>query len=212
MQGERTFQIKSFQPKHACRRSYNNHLVNSTYLAHKYMDKLRDDPNIKVGPMQKTVWRKSMVDVSRPQLYRAKKKKAREVIEGDQKVQYAKVYDYCETVRLHNPNSVMQVVVDRPNEDMLRPNFELPPVFQRLYVGFAARRTGFVGGCRPIIGLDGCHLKGIYGGQLLYALGSNGNNNYFPISWTVVETESKDSWVWFLRQLMDDIGSVDDMG
>ncbi|KAL7253648.1 hypothetical protein ACSBR1_008065 [Camellia fascicularis] len=71
-----------------------------------------------------------MVDVSRPQLYRAKKK-AREVIEGYQRVQYAKVYDYCEIVRLHNPNSVMQVVVDRPNEDMLRPNFELPPVFQR---------------------------------------------------------------------------------
>ena len=55
MQGERTFQIKSFQPKHACGRSYNNHLVNSTYLAHKYMDKFRNDPNIKVGPMQKTV-------------------------------------------------------------------------------------------------------------------------------------------------------------
>ncbi|KAL7240419.1 hypothetical protein ACSBR2_006132 [Camellia fascicularis] len=145
------------------------------------MDKLRDDPNIKVGPMQKTVWRELMVDVSRPQLYRAKKK-AREAIEGDQRVQYTKVYDYCETMRLHNPNSVMQVVVDRPNEDMLRSNFELPQVFQRLYVGFTALRTGFVGGCRPIIGLDGCHLKRIYDGQLLCALGRDGNNNYFPIS------------------------------
>ena len=63
---------------------YNNHLVNSTYLAHKYMDKLRDGPNIKVRLMQKTVWRELMVDVSRPQLYMAKKN-AREVIEGDQR-------------------------------------------------------------------------------------------------------------------------------
>ncbi|GMQ04192.1 hypothetical protein CsSME_00049695 [Camellia sinensis var. sinensis] len=157
--------------------------------------------------MQKTVWRELMVDVSRPQLYKAKKK-AREVIEGDQRVQYVKVYDYCEIVRLHNPNSVMQVVVDRHNEDMLRPNLELPTVFQSLYVGFAALRTRFVGGCRPIIGLDGCHLKGIYGGQLLCALGRDGNNNYFPNLWAPVEAESKDSCVWFLRQLMDDIGSV----
>ncbi|KAL7229974.1 hypothetical protein ACSBR2_008511 [Camellia fascicularis] len=88
----------------------------------------------------------------------------------------------------------MQVVVDRPHEDILRPNLELPPVFQRLYVGFASLRTGFVGGCRPIIILDGCHLKGIYGGQLLCALGRDGNDNYFPISWAAVEAESKDSW------------------
>jgi hypothetical protein len=53
-------------------------------------------------------------------------------------------------------------------------------------------------GCRPIIGLDGCHLKGVYGGQLLSAVGRAGNDNLFPIAMAVVEAKTKDSWTWFL--------------
>ncbi|CAB4279374.1 unnamed protein product [Prunus armeniaca] len=36
---------------------------------------------------------------------------------------------------------------------------ELPPLFQRLYVCLDACKKGFLTGCRPIIGVDECHLK-----------------------------------------------------
>ena len=41
-------------------------------------------------------------------------------------------------------------------------------------------KRGFLVACRPIIGLDGCHLKGEYGHKLLVAVGRDPNDNYFP--------------------------------
>ena len=64
-----------------------------------------------------------------------------------------------------------------------------------------------MGGCRPIIGLDGCHLKERFGGQILSAIARDANDNIFPVAFAVVEQENKDSWVWFLQQFLDDIGN-----
>ena len=60
--------------------------------------------------------------------------------------------------------------------------------------------------CRPFIGVDGCHLKNKYGGQLLIAVGRDPNDQYLPIAFAMVETESKETWRWFLTNLLDDIG------
>ena len=40
------------------------------------------------------------------------------------------------------------------------------PKFKRMYIRYNAQKLGFLGDCRPIIGLDGCHLKGRFGGHL----------------------------------------------
>ncbi|XP_057434675.1 uncharacterized protein LOC130727535 [Lotus japonicus] len=82
------------------------------------------------------------------------------------------------------------------------------PVFERIYVCFEATKTAFAKHCRPLIGLDGCFLKGLYGGQLLSAVGKDGNNQMFPIAFAVVEAETKDSWTWFLNILLHDMNSV----
>ena len=68
-----------------------------------------------------------------------------------------------------------------------------------------------MGGCRPIIGLDGCHLKGRFGGQILSAIVRDANDNIFPVAFAVVEQENKDSWVWFLQQFSDDIGNSEQL-
>jgi hypothetical protein len=39
----------------------------------------------------------------------------------------------------------------------------------------------------PIIGLDGCFLKGYYGGQILAAIGRDPNDQMLPIAFAVVE-------------------------
>ncbi|KAL0408258.1 UNVERIFIED_CONTAM: hypothetical protein Sradi_1760200 [Sesamum radiatum] len=62
----------------------------------------------------------------------------------------------------------------------------------------------------PIIGLDGCFLKGMYRGQLLAAIGRDPNDNIYPIAFAYVEVEKYDSWEWFLRLLLRDIGSQDE--
>ncbi|XP_043705497.1 uncharacterized protein LOC122655361 [Telopea speciosissima] len=70
------------------------------------------------------------------------------------------------------------------------------------------RNPGTEFGCRPFIGLDGCHLKGVYGGVLISAIAIDGNNGMFPLAYGVVETECKDSWLFFLHHLLGCIGIV----
>ncbi|XP_070020357.1 uncharacterized protein [Nicotiana sylvestris] len=72
-------------------------------------------------------------------------------------------------------------------------------------------KRGFIEGCRKCIGLDGCFLKGISKGQLLVTIAKDGNNQIFPITWAVVETESKDTWCWFIRILKSDF-EINDEG
>ncbi|XP_077230119.1 uncharacterized protein LOC143863317 [Tasmannia lanceolata] len=51
---------------------------------------------------------------------------------------------------------------------------------------------------RPIVLVDGTHLRGKYLGILLIAIGIDGNNGLYPLAFGVVETENEDSWQWFL--------------
>ncbi|KAL0316886.1 UNVERIFIED_CONTAM: hypothetical protein Sradi_5566800 [Sesamum radiatum] len=77
--------------------------------------------------------------------------------------------------------------------------------FKKIYVCFSALKQGFLGGCRPIIGVDGCHLKGPHGGVLLTVVGVDPNNNLYPIAYAVVQRENRDTWEWFLTVLKQDL-------
>ena len=90
-------------------------------------------------------------------------------------------------------------------------NEDAEPKFKRIYIRYNAQKVDFVGGCRPFVGLDGCHLKGRFGGQLLSITAKDGNDNIFLVAMTVVEQENKDSWIWFLEQFVDDIGRLEEL-
>ncbi|KAF6166041.1 hypothetical protein GIB67_012938 [Kingdonia uniflora] len=68
-------------------------------------------------------------------------------------------------------------------------------------VAFRASLNGFVKGCRPILRLDGCFLKGKYGGVCLSVLSLDANNGLFPIGVYMCRTECKDSWTDFLTKV-----------
>jgi len=68
-----------------------------------------------------------------------------------------------------------------------------------------ACKKGFLVGCRKVIGLDGCFLKGATTGVLLCAIGRDGNNQIYPIAWAVIEMETNDSWDWFCYLLCKDL-------
>ncbi|XP_022640611.1 uncharacterized protein LOC111242303 [Vigna radiata var. radiata] len=117
-------------------------------------------------------------------------------IEGDFKEQYRRLYDYSNELLRSNPGSTVKVMVE-PNENNR--------IFKRMYVCFKAYMDNFVS-CRPIIGLDGCFLKGKYGGELLTTVARDGNEQTCPLAYAVVEMENKDNWIWFLELLIDDLG------
>ncbi|KAI5313503.1 hypothetical protein L3X38_042679 [Prunus dulcis] len=57
-----------------------------------------------------------------------------------------------------------------------------------------------------MVGFDGAFIKGQHLGQLLSVVGIDANNGMFPIAFAVVETESRDTWTWFLEIFFNDVG------
>lgn len=204
-QGTAAFQIKSLKC-HPCQcpRQYRLRHANSAWIARTYMDRLTDDPNWKVSAIRKAAKRDHMVEVSTSQAYRAKKR-ALERIEGNHRQQYWSLWDYCEMVRRSNHGSTALLKVERPFG-------ATSPVFQRMFVMYEAQMRGFLSGCRPLIGLDACHLKGPFGGQLMSAIAKDANDQMYPVAMAVVEAETKDSWTWFLENLISIIGRPEEHG
>lgn len=64
------------------------------------------------------------------------------------------------------------------------------PKFLRMYFGLGVLKEEWKNGCRPVIGIDGCFLKGICNGVLLVAVGRDGNGQMYPIAWAVAESEN----------------------
>ena len=131
------------------------------------------------------------VDISYSQVYRAKWK-AIDLITRDEQLQYGKLRDYEKIIRLNDKGS--RVILQTEMEDE-----NAQPKFKRIYIRYNAQKVGFLRGCRSIIGLDGYHLKGRFGGQILSAIARDANDNIFPVAFAVVEQENKNSWVWFLQ-------------
>ncbi|XP_035830110.1 uncharacterized protein LOC118479608 [Helianthus annuus] len=63
---------------------------------------------------------------------------------------------------------------------------------------------------RPLLGVDGCFMKGPFPGQILSAVGIDGNNSIYPVCYALVEAETTQTWKWFLQLLRDDLGCTAD--
>ncbi|XP_072078179.1 uncharacterized protein [Arachis hypogaea] len=130
-------------------------------------------------------------------------------VQGTYWKQYKRIVDYCSELLRTNPWSSVTLKVQRS------PDFEVEEqhnglnnfcIFQRIYVCLAACKKSFLQ-CRRFIGLDGCFLKTPQGGQLLTVIGWDPNDQMLLIAYAIVESETKDTWKWFLRLLIDDFGA-----
>lgn len=113
-------------------------------------------------------------------------------------MEFSRLCDYADMIKHTNPGTSCWVRTDRESQ----PGKTL---FVYFYVCFDALKRGWLEGCRKIIGFDGCFLKGSCKGELLVAVGRNGNQQMFPIAWAVVDTETKHSWSFFLKYLIEDL-------
>nr|XP_040255479.1 uncharacterized protein LOC109786068 [Aegilops tauschii subsp. strangulata] len=70
-------------------------------------------------------------------------------------------------------------------------------ILDRLFWAFAQTIQAFRH-CRPVLSVDGTFLTGKYKGTLLVTIAADANNLLLPIEYAPVESENKDSWLWFL--------------
>ena len=59
--------------------------------------------------------------------------------------------------------------------------------------------------------MDGCHLKGRFGGQLLSVTAKDANDNIFLVVMAIVEQVNNDSWIWFLELFANDIWRLEEL-
>ncbi|XP_058759142.1 uncharacterized protein LOC131632413 [Vicia villosa] len=136
------------------------------------------------------------------------KTKEIDIVDGSFKEQYKRIHEYAHELLRANPGSTVKVTsqpFQGEEESIENPQIQLNPHFQRMYIYCKACKERFFK-CRHIIGLDGCFLKGYYGGQILVAIGRDLNDLMMLIVFAVVEGETKDSWSWFLDLLISDLG------
>ncbi|KAK3221868.1 hypothetical protein Dsin_008893 [Dipteronia sinensis] len=193
-----TYKIKSYSGEHTCQKLTKNEEANATWIANRYGYLIRSNPDMKISLLATDLRQKYGLVVSTWKLYRAKQK-ALESAGEDHKASFKKLYKYDNIVRITNPGSIAL-------EKVQRPALGAPAHFQRFFLSFYSQKAGYLAGCRPFIGLDGCHLKGPFGGVLLTAFALDANCGVFPIAICVVEAENNDSWGWFLMHLFEHVG------
>ncbi|XP_021757464.1 uncharacterized protein LOC110722504 [Chenopodium quinoa] len=191
---QQTWQIKNLRLKHTCLRVRKNRILTAEYIAERYLEEFRSNPSWRIKEIRARILNDLGIEVT---YFKAWVARCREnlIIFGSAREQYAKVWDYGKVVMKYNPGSGCNIVVDGID----RPE---PPLFLRMFMCLRPLRDGFARGCRPLIGVDGCHLKGAYPGQILVAVAKDGNNNSFPLAWAIVEVENKETWGWFLESLI----------
>ncbi|XP_074299045.1 uncharacterized protein LOC141630064 [Silene latifolia] len=196
MQGLRfpnKYSLKKALIHHAIENRGVNKKVSAEYLAERYLEDWRLDPKLKICLWKKQIKRDLGVDVKYGLCWLARAR-AKLIIYGNCSDQYGRVWDYVSAVGKFIPGSTAIVVVD---------NIERPPLFfQRMYICYKLVKEGYLNGCRPIIGplwLSGFVVV-------------DGNNNIYPVAWAVVEIENRETWCWFLRLLMEDLGMEAGLG
>ncbi|WCJ39720.1 hypothetical protein M5689_020686 [Euphorbia peplus] len=191
-----TVQIKALNMKHTCSKVFKNRFANSEFLARKYYDQFRFDIDWSLNGIMAAVQRDTKYTITRQVAYRIKEC-ARNWIRGEEKEQYMKLLNYQKDIEQTNPGSTIQVKRDMG-------------VVKGFYMCLNPLKEGFIRFGRPLICIDGCFLKGTYGGQLLSAVTIDPNDCIYPIAWAVVTTESIETWTWFLDLLGQDLNLFND--
>ncbi|KAL7605835.1 hypothetical protein Lser_V15G17660 [Lactuca serriola] len=198
MKNERSFQIKSLIDRHNCARVFKfGSIVSYKWIGTHFMNDILQKPKMSIRKLKAKVSKRFNLIASVGQCRNARKY-AFQQIEGTLIEHYAKTWNYGEELKRTNPGSTVKMEVD------VMPDGET--YFSKFYVCLKGLKDGWMEGCRRVIGVDGCFLKGICRGQLLAAIGRDANNHIYPVAWAVVAVENKESWKWFLDLLIDDIG------
>lgn len=200
--GRNKLMVKVYNDSHICVRSGYTKLLKSGTIGQLFEERLRINPKIKSQEMVDEIKREYNMIVSPEQCQRAKSVLSARRKAGHE-AHFARLWDYQEEVLKSNVGSTMEV------ETIPGPVPGSMQRFYRLHVCFEALKTSWRQSCRPIIRLDAAFMKWDIKGQMLAAVGRDGDNRIFPIAWAVVEVEDNPNWLWFVQLLKNDLGLED---
>ena len=158
---------------HSCGMVFTNFHMTSEWLANKYIDRFRADPNWHEDGFISTILADTGYKILSCNARRVKRK-CLITIYGEEHKQYGKLVGYGLDVKKTNPGSTVKLSTDHGH-------------FKGFYVCLSPLKETFKKYLRLIVCVDGCWLKGTYGGQLLAVVGIDPNDCIFLIAWVVVK-------------------------
>ncbi|KAF5186757.1 Mudr family transposase [Thalictrum thalictroides] len=170
-------------------REFRNTLVDSNWVAAKLEEDVREHKTVyKARGIVKEIWKRYAQEITYFIGWHARQK-IMERIHGNYEESYRIASECCVQVRKRNPGSI--AACRRGVDERLK----------GMCISFGSCLKGFREGCRPVLGLDGCFLKGKYGGMCLSITALDGNNGLFPIAIYLCRNECKETWKDFLEAL-----------
>ncbi|CAM0881477.1 unnamed protein product [Alopecurus aequalis] len=186
--------VKKYFGNHKCERVWETKTLTAKFLCNYFLTEFRDNQKMDLGTFKTKIQREFNMTPNTWKLRRARKQ-APDIIYGDETEQFRLLWDYGEELRKSNPGSTffLSTNVSKEQEDVI-PKQHLGT----LYWSYDASKRGFLEGCRPLICIDGCHIKTRY-------KGIDQNDYIFPIAYGLVEVECTSAWEWFLTILKEDL-------
>ncbi|KAF5788209.1 putative transcription factor interactor and regulator CCHC(Zn) family [Helianthus annuus] len=179
-----SFKIQTMNNVHTCDKQSKNSLLDTI------KEKLRDSPHLKPKEIAKGLLKRleSKSKSNHTQVIPGTVI-SREQFHGSDKDAYNKLPWFCEKIKVTNPGSIANLVIDENKR------------FKALFVSFYASLWGFQNGCRPLLFLEATSLRSKYGEVLITANAIDGNDEFFLVAFAIVDVEDDNNWRWFLEQL-----------
>jgi len=119
---------------------------------------------------------------------------------SSQKLQFAQFPKYLRLLEQRNPDTYAHLALNPLNNS-----------FQRIFVCPPTSIETF-SNCRPFVALDGTFTKTHFVQVLLLAVGIDAENHATLLAWAMVESETEESWRYFLVHLRQAIPAVNSVG
>ncbi|KAJ9545689.1 hypothetical protein OSB04_025396 [Centaurea solstitialis] len=196
------FVVRSINDNHTCSRTqlHSSHRqANRRVLGHIIVPQLRDSSRTLRGKDIVTdIKRNLKVNISYWQAWRAKAA-ALCMINGSPAESFTRLPGYFYNLELHNPGTITRIRTDSERR------------FTMCFAAFGTSIRTFRRNLRPVVVIDGAHLKGRYLGTMFLAVGMDANNRCVPISFGVGRSENNETWTWFLSMFKECVGDIEGM-
>lgn len=161
----------------------------------KFRDAIRENPATNIHSLRAIIIKQLGVEVLDQTLWRAKRM-ALYQLKKDHTKSFTLLRKYTIKVEETNPGSMVSIKKVENNSGEI-------PTFKGIFISYWTEKLEFKNGCGPFIGVDGCHLRGAYGGIMLSVVSVDTNSSFLPIAVVVVEKENKWAWVCLLEFVLD---------
>ncbi|XP_060182437.1 uncharacterized protein LOC132612117 [Lycium barbarum] len=195
------FRVREFQDKHTCplkEKVYSQGQATSRLISEIVKPKISNHKR-KYTPkdIAEDVKNDFGMDVSYMVAWRAKERTMNDLM-GEPAESYKRVPGYLYIWDKTYPGSHIRMRKTCKNE------------FLYVFIALYAFIKGF-DYCRPIVVVDGSHLKTPYNGTFVLASTLDGADNILPLAYGVIDSENDRSWTWFFERFRESYGIRENM-